>query len=139
MSQLIFRLPTHSVTRTLQKGDQRAKPGSHPGRRPYRHKCDEINTWDRGLGVYFDDPSGHLLEIITRPYGSGGTTASQPHPLFAQPLDPEDHEDCLSDQQAKSSGGRLASRKRPKQNLDVDEGRAGANKQKGVKEHGDTH
>ena len=23
-------------------------------------------------GVYFEDPDGHLLEIITRPYGSGG-------------------------------------------------------------------
>jgi catechol 2,3-dioxygenase-like lactoylglutathione lyase family enzyme len=68
---------------------------------PYRHKRDEINTWDGGRGVYFDDPSGHLLEIITRPYGSGGTTTSQPHPLFAQPLSPEDHEDRLSDQQAK--------------------------------------
>jgi hypothetical protein len=22
--------------------------------------------------VYFDDPDGHRLEIITRPYGSGG-------------------------------------------------------------------
>jgi catechol 2,3-dioxygenase-like lactoylglutathione lyase family enzyme len=68
---------------------------------PYRHKRDEINTWDGGRGVYFDDTSGHLLEIITRPYGSGGTTTSQPHPLFAQPLGPQDHEDRLSDQQAK--------------------------------------
>jgi catechol 2,3-dioxygenase-like lactoylglutathione lyase family enzyme len=25
-----------------------------------------------GRGVYFEDPDGHLLEIITRPYGSGG-------------------------------------------------------------------
>lgn len=65
---------------------------------PSRHKPDEINTWDGGRGVYFNDPSGHLLEIITRPYGSGGTTASQPHPLFAQSLDLEDHEDRLSDQ-----------------------------------------
>jgi hypothetical protein len=24
-----------------------------------------------------------LLEIITRPYGSGGTTTTQVHPLFA--------------------------------------------------------
>jgi catechol 2,3-dioxygenase-like lactoylglutathione lyase family enzyme len=24
-----------------------------------------------GRGVYFEDPNGHLLEIITRPYGSG--------------------------------------------------------------------
>ena len=28
-----------------------------------------INTHDGGRGVYFDDPSGHNLEIITRPYG----------------------------------------------------------------------
>ena len=46
---------------------------------PYRHKHNEINTWDGGRGVYFDDPNGHLLEIITRPYGSGGTTTSRPH------------------------------------------------------------
>lgn len=31
----------------------------------------EINTNDGGRGVYFDDPNGHNLEIITRPYGSG--------------------------------------------------------------------
>jgi extradiol dioxygenase family protein len=31
----------------------------------------EINTHDGGRGVYFQDPSGHFLEIITRPYGSG--------------------------------------------------------------------
>lgn len=29
----------------------------------------EINTHDGGRGVYFDDPSGHNLEIITTPYG----------------------------------------------------------------------
>ena len=29
----------------------------------------QINTHDGGRGVYFDDPSGHILEIITRPYG----------------------------------------------------------------------
>jgi catechol 2,3-dioxygenase-like lactoylglutathione lyase family enzyme len=31
----------------------------------------QINHHDGGRGVYFPDPSGHLLEIITRPYGSG--------------------------------------------------------------------
>jgi catechol 2,3-dioxygenase-like lactoylglutathione lyase family enzyme len=31
----------------------------------------EINRNDGGRGVYFHDPDGHLLEIITRPYGSG--------------------------------------------------------------------
>jgi extradiol dioxygenase family protein len=34
----------------------------HPGR---------INHHDGGRGVYFLDPSGHYLELITRPYGSG--------------------------------------------------------------------
>jgi catechol 2,3-dioxygenase-like lactoylglutathione lyase family enzyme len=37
------------------------------GRRP-----GEINHNDGGRGVYFRDPGGHYLEIITRPYGSGG-------------------------------------------------------------------
>lgn len=32
----------------------------HPG---------EINHLYGGRGVYFDDPSGHLFELITRPYG----------------------------------------------------------------------
>lgn len=31
----------------------------------------EINRRDGGRGVYFKDPDGHLLEILTRPYGSG--------------------------------------------------------------------
>ena len=43
--------------------DYWADPGrSQPGR---------INRNDGGRGVYFEDPDGHLLEIITRPYGSG--------------------------------------------------------------------
>ena len=32
----------------------------------------EVNDNDGGRGVYFKDPDGHLLEILTRPYGSGG-------------------------------------------------------------------
>lgn len=39
---------------------------------PYRDKPGQINRNDGGRGVYFDDPDGHLLEIFTRPYGSGG-------------------------------------------------------------------
>jgi catechol 2,3-dioxygenase-like lactoylglutathione lyase family enzyme len=31
----------------------------------------EINHHDGGRGVYWRDPDGHLLEIITRPYGGG--------------------------------------------------------------------
>lgn len=38
---------------------------------PRGQKPNEINTNDGGRGVYFRDPSGHHLEIITRPYGSG--------------------------------------------------------------------
>ena len=30
-----------------------------------------INHRDGGRGLYFEDPDGHLLEIITRPYGGG--------------------------------------------------------------------
>ena len=37
--------------------------GSRPG---------EINHNDGGRGVYFQDPAGHYLEILTRPYGWGG-------------------------------------------------------------------
>ncbi len=50
---------------------------------PHRSEAGRINEWDGGRGVYFDDPDHHLLEILTRPYGSGGTTTSRPHPLVA--------------------------------------------------------
>ena len=39
---------------------------------PARRRPGEINTNDGGRGVYWEEPSGHCLEIITRPYGSGG-------------------------------------------------------------------
>ena len=38
---------------------------------PSRRKPGQINTNDGGRGVYWTDPDGHMLEIITRPYGSG--------------------------------------------------------------------
>ena len=40
---------------------------------PFKRQPGTINTHDGGRGVYFDDPDGHKLEIITRPYGSGGS------------------------------------------------------------------
>ncbi|MDT4939188.1 MAG: hypothetical protein QOG80_2859 [Pseudonocardiales bacterium] len=40
---------------------------AHPG----HGSRDQINHNDGGRGVYWDDPNGHVLEIITRPYGSG--------------------------------------------------------------------
>ncbi len=40
-----------------------ADPGhQHPGK---------INHNDGGRGLYWNNPDGHYLEIITRPYGSG--------------------------------------------------------------------
>jgi catechol 2,3-dioxygenase-like lactoylglutathione lyase family enzyme len=39
---------------------------------PGRSGPGEINTRDGGRGVYFEDPNAHSLEILTRPYGSGG-------------------------------------------------------------------
>ena len=38
---------------------------------PSQAQPGEINHRDGGRGLYFEDPDGHLLEIITRPYGSG--------------------------------------------------------------------
>jgi catechol 2,3-dioxygenase-like lactoylglutathione lyase family enzyme len=39
---------------------------------PRQTRRGEINRRDGGRGLYFQDPDGHLLEILTRPYGSGG-------------------------------------------------------------------
>ncbi|KUO21941.1 VOC family protein [Streptomyces dysideae] len=38
---------------------------------PAHSRPGEINHRDGGRGTYFDDPNGHNLEILTRPYGSG--------------------------------------------------------------------
>lgn len=38
---------------------------------PQQRHPGEINRHDGGRGVYFLDPSGNFLEIITRPYGTG--------------------------------------------------------------------
>lgn len=38
---------------------------------PGHHRAGQINHNDGGRGAYFEDPNGHNLEIITRPYGTG--------------------------------------------------------------------
>jgi catechol 2,3-dioxygenase-like lactoylglutathione lyase family enzyme len=38
---------------------------------PFGREPNRINTHFGGRGCYFRDPSGHLLEIITRPYATG--------------------------------------------------------------------
>ena len=50
---------------------------------PFHKEPGQVNRWDDGRGLYFDDPNGHLLEIITRPYGSGGLDAEHSNPPLA--------------------------------------------------------
>ena len=38
---------------------------------PHQARPGEFNRNDGGRGVYFPDANGHLLEVLTRPYGSG--------------------------------------------------------------------
>jgi catechol 2,3-dioxygenase-like lactoylglutathione lyase family enzyme len=42
---------------------------------PFGKQPGEINHNEGGRGLYFLDPDGHLLEILTRPYGSGSLGA----------------------------------------------------------------
>jgi catechol 2,3-dioxygenase-like lactoylglutathione lyase family enzyme len=51
---------------------------------PFHREPGRINRWDDGRGLYVDDPDGHLLEVLTRSYGSGGQDAEHPNPLLAQ-------------------------------------------------------
>jgi catechol 2,3-dioxygenase-like lactoylglutathione lyase family enzyme len=56
---------TASFERIRERGlDYWADPG--------RQRAGVINHNDGGRGVYFEDPDGHFLELITRPYGRGG-------------------------------------------------------------------
>ena len=36
---------------------------------PGHEEAQQINTKDGGRGLYWDDPDGHVLEILTVPYG----------------------------------------------------------------------
>ncbi|PZG16838.1 VOC family protein [Nonomuraea aridisoli] len=38
---------------------------------PHHQRPGQINTNDGGRGLYWSDPNGHNLEIITVPYGGG--------------------------------------------------------------------
>ena len=42
---------------------------------PAKRTPGQINRHDGGRGVYWDDPDGHLLEIITRQYGAETETS----------------------------------------------------------------
>lgn len=38
---------------------------------PFRRDMGQINHWNGGRGVYFPDPDGHLLELLTRTQAGG--------------------------------------------------------------------
>lgn len=40
---------------------------------PGHRRPGEVNTRYGGRGFYFNDPDGHSMEVLTRPYGSGGS------------------------------------------------------------------
>lgn len=40
---------------------------------PFRHRPAQINHDHGGRGVYFDDPDGHSMELLTVPYGTEPT------------------------------------------------------------------
>lgn len=66
---LISEAEFDEVHGRLLAGDHElwADPGQrHPG---------QINTNDGGRGVYFLSNDGHFLEVLTRPYGSGSSSA----------------------------------------------------------------
>jgi catechol 2,3-dioxygenase-like lactoylglutathione lyase family enzyme len=44
------------------------KDGLPYGSGPFSPEDMQINHWNGGRGVYFRDPSGHLLELLTRDY-----------------------------------------------------------------------
>ncbi len=46
------------------------------GSEPWTPENMEINRWNGGRGVYFRDPSGHLLELLTKDYTAEQFTGS---------------------------------------------------------------
>ena len=47
---------------------------------PAKQQAGETYRHNGGRGVYFDDPDGHLLEVMTRPYAIGDqSVAPRPH------------------------------------------------------------
>ena len=61
--------PRRTSTRSTARSN---RAGCSTGRIPGAQRPGEINQRDGGRGVYFLDPAGHAMEILTRPYGSGG-------------------------------------------------------------------
>jgi catechol 2,3-dioxygenase-like lactoylglutathione lyase family enzyme len=70
-----FRVPEAAFSAVLDRLKAEDRPFWAD---PFRRNPGLINTWDDGLGVYFDDPNGHLLEVLTRSYTSAGLRPEDP-------------------------------------------------------------
>ena len=66
MAHYAFLVSDAEFDAALAKLKARGLP-IYPG--PWKANEGQINTHDGGRGVYFFDPSGHGLELITVPYG----------------------------------------------------------------------
>ena len=51
---------------------KRVEQASIPfGSEPWNLENRQLNSWNSGRGVYFRDPNGHILELMTRVPGAG--------------------------------------------------------------------
>src|SRR5438552_5487769 len=57
---------------------------------PHETKPGQINHWDDGRGVYFEDPNGHLIELLYRTYDCAVTVALYPLPQIVNRLETHD-------------------------------------------------
>jgi catechol 2,3-dioxygenase-like lactoylglutathione lyase family enzyme len=55
------------------------------GSGPFSPDDMKINNWNGGRGVYFRDPNGHLLELLTRDYSAATMPNSDLPPAASKP------------------------------------------------------
>jgi len=65
-------MPSWSARRSSTRSSPHQQGGLDYWADPFHRQPNAINTNDGGRSVYWDEPKGIILEIITRPYGSGG-------------------------------------------------------------------
>jgi catechol 2,3-dioxygenase-like lactoylglutathione lyase family enzyme len=66
-----FRIDEDDFDRIFERIRARGLPHwADPAKKRHR----EIYHHEGGRGVYFEDPDGHFLEILTRPQASGGAS-----------------------------------------------------------------
>lgn len=58
--------------------DRIVEDGLPYGSEPWTPEDMKINHWNGGRGVYFRDPNGHLLELLTRDYSAEQMASLEP-------------------------------------------------------------